>query len=182
MAVWSIPAKILIPAGLWEGCIGRLADGRQVLGYGAKHLPPCVRPRCLEGDDPWAGKPSRWAVAVHLFDADGHHLACHSTLGVDPPPASPDGIRSREEMERDDLVAAKALQALLDPLKAGGWEDADIRVRPFYLVLDGVGHGLACEVEGDDPIWDDDYDPQVFRLHPIGYIFHRPWDAGEFST
>jgi hypothetical protein len=121
-------------------------------------------------------------VAVHLFDADGHHLACHSKLGVDPPAASPDGRRSREEMDRDDLVAAQALQALLAPLKAGGWEDADILIRPFYLFLNGVGHGLAGDVEGDDPTWDEDYDPQEVRLDPIGYIFHRPWDSGAFST
>jgi hypothetical protein len=182
MAVWLMPDRILIPGSIFEGCIGRLPDGRQVLGYAAKHPSQCMQPRCLEGGNPWAGLPSRWTAVVHLFDADGHHLASHSKPGVDPPPASPDGRRSRDEMDRDDRAATEALRALLDPLKAGGWESADIRIRPFYLFLDGVGHGLACEADGDDPTWDEEYDPQEFCLDPLRYMFHRPWDSGVFST
>jgi hypothetical protein len=49
MAVWTMPAKILLPAWMFEGQIGRLPNGHQVLAYVAALGYSCMRPRCLEG-------------------------------------------------------------------------------------------------------------------------------------
>jgi hypothetical protein len=152
MAVWTIPAKILLPAWMFEGQIGRLPNGHQVLGY--------------------VSLPAPWSAAVHVFDSEGHHLATHAQSGLHAAPTATDRVKTARE----------ALRVLLEPLKAGGWEDADIWVRPFSVIIDGTEHGLVCAVEGDDPSWDDEFDPQTVRLFPFGFYFHRPWDNGSYDS
>jgi hypothetical protein len=96
MAVWTIPAKILLPAWMFEGQIGRLPNGHQVLGY--------------------VSMPQPWSAAAHVFDSDGHHLATHARSGH----------RSVSTAADREKTAREALRVLLEPLKIGGWQDADI--------------------------------------------------------
>jgi hypothetical protein len=109
-------------------------------------------------------------------------LASHERGGHDSLPTATDGQRAAEERERDRQATEEALRTLLEPLKVGGWEDADIWVRPFSVIIDGTEHGLVCEVEGDDPTWDNEFDPQTVRLFPFGFWFHRPWDNGTYDS
>jgi hypothetical protein len=182
MALWEMPEKILLPSHMFEGQVGRLRNGDQVMGYIASHGPLCMRPRCLSGGDPWADQPQRWTAVVHRFSPSGQHLASHSRTGTHPKPAAESGWSSPEETARDRQVRADALDSLLKPLKAAGWEDADILVRPFYVFIDGLGHGLALHVEGENTEGDEEFDPQWVRLDPFGFMFHRPWDSGRWDS
>ncbi|MFD0899376.1 hypothetical protein [Actinomadura sediminis] len=112
----------------------------------------------------------RLFVVLHRFDFAGRHLEsdvwCAGTW--------------REQQRRPHSgtsVVARAearMGELLDALP--GREYADISVRPFRVVVDGVLFGLVIERHGEEEDEDD-----WAELYPDRLGFCAPWD-GEYST
>jgi hypothetical protein len=158
MGLWQVPEKILLPAepcGAFE-LNGRLPTGEQVMAY--------ARTR-YEYAGPGAPPAVRGHTAVLFrFDADGVLRTCE--FGSAP---------TWEE-------ARAILNRLAGKLAAEGWISADILVRPFYVVLDGLATGLVYWTDGEDDGEEADYSPEEVRLVPFDKIFHRPWTMGNYDT
>jgi hypothetical protein len=165
MAWWKPPAKVTLPSefedaaahNLWPVLFeynGHLPDGTQVLGY----IISLPMDKAGRRDD---------LIAVHEFDADGHHLS----------------IRTR--LVSEGAVGPKAdalLHEMVAPYRAAGWRPGDIQVRPFLVEADGWQHdfvfrGFGDGLEGDE----EDRDENVYFM-PFSFPFHPPYDSGSYST
>jgi hypothetical protein len=168
MGLWQVPAKVLLPAepdrspAVFE-FNGRLADGSQVMAYAqARHdRRGSANPPVLLG----------YTAVLFRFDADGGLVAV-DFASADHDPRQPDLSYDRGRELLADLVQR---------VRAEGWESADIRVRPFYVEVDGLGTGLIYRTAGEDD-GDEEYSAEEVRLVPFDKIFRRPWTDGEYST
>ena len=63
---------------------------------------------------------------------------------------------------------------------------ADILVRPFIVIVDGLETGLIYMTDGEDESEQEEnfseYSPECIRLVPFDKIFYRPWNTGEYDT
>ena len=171
MGLWRIPEKVLLPAEAGgTGAFafnGRLPTGEQVMAY--------VRSRT--GDTAPVTRPYvRYTAVLFRFDADGVLRSCEfaSTTCWDG--------TDREDVERGYRRARELLSGLVRRAEAEGWAPADILVRPFYVVVDGLATGLVYRTEGEDEGEESESSPEEVRLVPFDRIFHRPWTTGEYDT
>jgi hypothetical protein len=149
------PEKLRIPYEDWEGgrfCdVGRCADGRQFLGL--------VTGAFSEGD-------KLWLAVLHLFDADGNHLASEARLGgYDEEGWEVAGDKARGELE------------LMLQLMGPEVRRCDLYVRLFATEIDGITHGLFYA-----PAPDNDGGCESVMLEPREILFVPPWDSGKYWT
>jgi hypothetical protein len=168
MGLWRVPEKILLPAepgrvGTFE-FNGRLSNGDQVMAYAqawyqylSANAPPIVR--------------SHTAV-LFRFDTDGMLETCEfETVGF-----------VKEDPDRSYREARRLLTKLVEGVKAEGWVSADILVRPFYVVVDGLATGLVYRTDGEDDGEGPEFSSEEVRLVPFDKVFYRPWTTGQHDT
>lgn len=172
MGLWRVPQKVLLPAEpdgsprVFE-FNGRLAHGDQVMAYVG----------CRIGETAPSAIPyTRYTAVVLRFDADGVLLSC------DFDSTAHGGDYLEKDADRSYRKARELLAGLVERVKAEGWESADIVVRPFYVVVDGLATGLVYRTDGEDEGEGPDCGPEEVRLVPFSITFRRPWDTGEYST
>ena len=161
------PDKVRIPPD--EGrfaCVGHLADGTQLMAFITGAFPDNY---VIEsGEDGWR-KIKRWIAVLHLFDVEGTHLSSQSRVGG-------------YDIEGWDEACEKAdaeLGRMLDPLRSRGFHSGDINVRLFSIILDGVTHGL---IYTHHVAHEEDFEGEWVTFEPRDFMFHPPWDSGEYST
>ncbi|WP_020472794.1 hypothetical protein [Zavarzinella formosa] len=175
MGLWKIPAKIKLPAEPDDGPCpfefnGKLPNGDQVMAFVGERRGKTYP---LEQDF------TTFVAAVLRFNADGVLLSCHfnkTSHGA--------GYLEQDE-ERSRRTAREQLEKLLEPVLTGGWKPADIMVRPFFIMIEGLETGLIYQTAGDDGDEDaetEGYSPEHVMFLPAGYVFYRPWTTGEYDT
>lgn len=107
-------------------------------------------------------------AVLHTFDADGRHFdsdiwhAGTQSEQLQVQHSSPDEAPVTKAYARLDKLLAEL------PCR----EYADIAIRPFQVVFDGVLFGLVIEQHGEDETEDN-----WAELYPNGLGFHEPWDG-----
>jgi hypothetical protein len=171
MGLWRIPEKILLPAepdgpGTFE-FNGRLPNGEQVMAYVGSRTDETYPPT----------KPIvRHTAVLFRFDADGVLQSCEFAT------AKHGGDNLEQDGERSYRQARDQLDRLVQKVKAEGWVSANILVRPFYIVVDGLQTGLVYYTEGEDDEDEWEYSPEEVHLEPFGKIFYPPWTDGRYDT
>jgi hypothetical protein len=164
MGLWNVPEKVLLPAE--PGLVstfefnGRLANGDQVMSYAQARY--TMNPPNLQG----------YTAVLFRFDVDGVLKAVDfASVGHDP-----------QDPDHSYRQARTLLAGLVRKVEAEGWVSADILVRPFYVVVDGLATGLVYRTSGEDEGEDSEYSEEEVRLVPFDKIFYRPWTTGDYST
>jgi len=173
MGLWRVPEKVLLPAepdyspSTFE-FNGRLANGDQVMAY--------VGSRTGQTYPPSPTPFTRHTAVVLRFNADG------VLLTVDFATTAHGGDYIEKDAERSWGKARELLAGLVRRVQAEGWESADILVRPFLVIVDGLETGLVYMTDGEDEGEASDSSPECLRLMPFDKIFYRPWTTGEYDT
>jgi hypothetical protein len=171
MGLWQVPEKVLLPAE--PGGVstfefnGRLPNGEQVMAYVGSRT----------GDTyPVTKAFVRRTAVLFRFDPDGVLRSCEFAT------TAHGGDYIEQDSERSYRKARELLHELVEKVKTEGWVSADILVRPFHVVVDGLSTGLIYSTDGEDEGEESDDSPEEVRLIPFGKIFHRPWTNGEYDT
>lgn len=168
MGLWRVPEKILLPAepggiGAFE-FNGRLAGWDQVMAYAQAHYfwpSPAATPEVRSN-----------TAVLFRFDADGVLKSVDfETARYDP-----------QDPERSYRRSRVLLAGLVNRVQREGWVSADILVRPFYVVVDGLATGLIYHTAGEDEGEESEYSEEEVRLVPFDMIFRRPWTTGAYDT
>lgn len=129
--------------------VGKTEDGRQFFGYETfvhpQGMPVLDRP-----------KERKEYVVLYIFDKEGNHLMTNHWYA---------GTTS----ETDDVTMRQRLEQMISEL--GKTEFADIEVKPFQTIIDGVIFGLVPDEEHE-----------TVNMEPSSTIsFQQPWN-GEYYT
>jgi hypothetical protein len=76
----------------------------------------------------------------------------------------------------------KLLRGLMEKVRGEGWVSANILIRPFFVMVDGLETGLIYITDGEDEGEGADSSPEHLRLAPFDIIFYRPWTTGVYDT
>lgn len=173
MGLWRVPEKVLLPAE--PDCSpstfefnGRLANGDQVMAF--------VGSRSGQTYPPSPTLFTRFTAVVFRFNADG------VLITVDFATTAFGGDYVEKDAERSKQKARELLAGLVKRVRSEGWEPADILVRPFYVIVDGMETGLVYMTEGEDEEEASDESPEYVRLVPFDKVFYRPWNTGGYDT
>src|SRR5690349_9382638 len=154
MGLWRVPEKVLLPAepdfspSAFE-FNGRLPNGDQAMAYVGSRT----------GDTYPVTVPfTRYTAVAFRFDADGVLRTCDFAT------TAHGGGYTEQDPERSYRKARDLLRELVDKVRAEGWVSADILVRPFYVVVDGLETGLLYQTDGEDEAEESDYSPEFLRL------------------
>ena len=174
MGLWKPPTKVMLPSefenasaqSFWPALFeynGYLPDGTQVLAY-VITLPPNE-----------AGRRDH-LIAVHEFDADGHHQLVRTRL-----------VREAEDGEEFAPPADAQLHELVAQYRAAGWRPGDIWVRPFLVELNGWSHGLVYQADGEGLESECEEGcncelEEVVWFRPFWFPFRPPFDSGSYYT
>lgn len=161
------PEKLRIPPD--EGrfaCVGHLADGTQLMAFITGAFPDDYI--IDSGEDGWR-EIKRWIAVLHLFDAEGNHLSSQSRVG---------GYDTEGWDEACEKAHAE-LQLMLAPLRSKAFRSGDIYAKLFTVTLNGVTHGLIYTHHVE---LEEDFEGEWVMFEPRDFMFHPPWDSGEYST
>lgn len=171
MGLWKLPEKVMLPSQYDQAPApfefnGQLPDGTQVLAYVEAPADGLLPPDS-------SGRPGyRFLAAIHEFDADGHHRL----------------VRTRHLSGRYDEHAelgartSAGMRELMAPYLAAGWCPGAIRVRPFFVQIDGRSHGLLFRAYGGGLEGAEGEREEAVFLQPIGCVFYPPYDSGTYDT
>jgi hypothetical protein len=177
MGLWKPPVKVRLPSHHDRlpskfGYNGHMPDGRQILAYTAWD-PHNWREPNASGQG-WY----RWIAALHVFDADGHHLSSQQRTAGGPFTDRPVA----------DAAGQSLLRQLVEPYVRSGWQPGDIWVRLFYINIDGWPHGLVYVVRGEgleDECGGDEGEPnegEQVTFKPFDFAFRPPYDDGSYDS